>query len=273
MKIRSRGIKIAFWIILLVCLALYVLPLFFTLNTSLKSMKEFYREPMTLTKSWQFSNYQDAWNSGKIGMYMINSVFYTVIAVSLSMAMTLTIAFPISRRYIGHADRWSNFFLCGMFLPGSLIPLFTIILSLNLYDTRIGYLIVMTGINATALYFFVSYIRGIPRDLDEVAVIDGCGYVRYLFTIMTVLMRPALAAMTVLSALGVWNDIINSVVFLSTESQFTIMRGLYFFEGRFSSNWPLLTAAMMIIACPIVLLFILGQRYIVDGIIAGSVKG
>lgn len=273
MIVRSRRIRILFWTILLICIVLYAAPLLFTMNISLKSTKEFYRQPLALTSSWRFSNYTDAWTNGKLGLYMFNSIFYTVVSVFISMALTLAIAYPVSRQYIRGTKVWNNIFLCGMFLPNGLIPLFTIMLSLNLYDTRLGYLLTMTGINATAFYFFVSFIRGIPRDLDEVAVLDGCGYVRYLFTILTVLARPAIAAMSVLSALSNWNDIINSIIFLASEENFTIMRGLYYFEGKFTSNWPLLTAGMLIIAAPIILVFICGQRFIVEGIVAGSIKG
>lgn len=93
-----------------------------------------------------------------------------------SLLLSLFIAFPIARRYVPFAGLWYYLFLCGLFLPSGAIPLFQIVLNLGLYDTKLGYMLIMTGVNATSVFFFTGYLKSLPRDMDEAAVIDGCGY-------------------------------------------------------------------------------------------------
>jgi raffinose/stachyose/melibiose transport system permease protein len=122
------------------------------------------------------------------------------------------------------------------------------------------------------LMFFVSYIKGLPKELDEASAIDGCGYFRYIFKILTPLMKPAISSMVILTTINVWNEIVNSLIFLSDEKLYPITRGLYVFKGQYSVQWTQLTAALIIVAMPLILLYLLMQRYIIDGVVAGGVK-
>ena len=190
-----------------------------------------------------------------------------------SLLLSLFIAFPIARRYVPFSGLWYYLFLCGLFLPSGAIPLFQIVLNLGLYDTKLGYMLIMTGVNATSVFFFTGYLKSLPRDMDEAAVIDGCGYLRYMLRCVVPLAKPAIASMGLLTMIGVWNDIVSSTIYLTSETNYNITRGLFVFSGQYQNDWTLMAAALFIVAAPLIVLYLFGQRYIVDGIMAGGVKG
>jgi len=134
-------------------------------------------------------------------------------------------------------------------------------------------MLIMTGVNATSVFFFTGYLKSLPRDMDEAAVIDGCGYLRYMLRCVVPLAKPAIASMGLLTMIGVWNDIVSSTIYLTSETNYNITRGLFVFSGQYQNDWTLMAAALFIVAAPLIVLYLFGQRYIVDGIMAGGVKG
>ena len=111
------------------------------------------------------------------------------------------------------------------------------------------------------------------RELDEAASIDGCGYLRYVMTTIIPLAKPAIVSMGMLSMIGVWNDIVNSTIYLTSEINYNITRGLFVFTGQYSNDWTLTAAGLLIVAAPLIMIYVFCQRYIVDGVMAGGLKG
>jgi raffinose/stachyose/melibiose transport system permease protein len=109
--------------------------------------------------------------------------------------------------------------------------------------------------------------------LDEAAAMDGCGYVRFVWSIILPLIRPAVATVIVLHAIGVWNEIITPTIYLTNEKYYPITRGLIVFQGVYGSQWPTLAAAVLMLTVPMLILFLFLQRYIISGLTAGAVKG
>ncbi len=271
-KIRNIPYRVFCYVIVIILLFLYLFPLFYVVNTSIKSAQDYMRHPTTLTTTWKFSNFVTAWNKAEFGNYIWNSILYTSICTVASLFMSLMIAFPISRKYIPASGFFYFLFLCGLFLPNGMIPTFQIILRSGLYDTRVGYMLIMTGVSSMSVFFFEGYFKSIPTEFDEAATMDGCGYVRYVFTCVLPLSKPAVVSMAMLSMIGVWNDIVSSTIYLTTKTNYNITRGLFVFQGQYSNDWTLTAAGLLIVAAPLILAYIFGQRYIVDGIMAGGVK-
>lgn len=261
------------YVLVALFLFLYLFPLFFSFNTSVKTSQDFLLNPAGVTKTWAFSNYITAWNKAKFGNYLLNSVLYTSVCTVISLLMSVLVAFPIARGYVPASSALFYLFLAGLFLPSGAIPLFQMILRMGLYDTRVGYMLVMTGVSATSVFFFRGYFKSIPRDMDEVASIEGCGYLRYVLQVIIPLSKPAVASMGVLTMIGVWNDIVSSTIYLTSEANLNITRGLSVFAGQYSNDWTLTAAGLFIVAAPLILIYIFGQRYIVDGVMSGGVKG
>ena len=123
---------------------------------------------------------------------------------------------------------------------------------------------------------FLTMVAGfstIDRQYYEAAAIDGCGYLRYVIRCIVPLAQPAMVSMGMLSMIGVWNDIVSSTIYLTSESNYNITRGLFVFTGQYSNDWTLTAAGLLVVAAPLILIYIFGQRYIVDGVMAGGLKG
>lgn len=256
---------------IIVAVGIYLLPLLYLLMISLKTAKEFLVSPLAVPHTVQWQNYVSAWQQGSFGQYFINSIIYTVSITVLSLLVSLMVAFPVARNMWKYSNIVYIFFLVSLFLPGGLIALFAETQTLHLFNSRIGYILINIG-TGLSFFFFVGYIKTIPKELDEAAVMDGCGYFRFMFTILPPLIRPALATMGLFIAIGAWNNLIGPVVFLSSSSLWPLTRGLFAFYGQFGNNWPLLSAAVIIVMMPLVILFIFLQRYIVQGAMGGAMK-
>jgi len=251
---------------------LFVVPLSFVVLTSLKSYPEFLRNPLSLHFTPTLTNFVQAWQKANISVNILNSIFYTACVVVASLLFSLLLAFPVARKYIPRSGAFLLLFTIGMFLPDGSIPQFQLLLHLGLYNTRLGYILALLMVGGVPFLFLVAYIEGIPRELDEAAVVDGCGYFRYLFTIILPLCRPALVSLGILIAIGAWNEVPKSIILLSSKNLYPIQRGLMTFSGQYSTNWTQLMAALMIVALPLIILYLVLQKHIINGMTAGSIK-
>jgi raffinose/stachyose/melibiose transport system permease protein len=257
----------------LVVVVFYFGPLLYVVNISLQSQQKFLTHAMSIPHPFEWSNFVQAWQQASMGAYFLNSILYTIIPTIVALMLSVCLAFPISRRYI-HASRQIHALLTsGLFFPVAYIPLFIEARMLHLYDNRPGYMILhLQDAMVFGFFLFVGYFRTIPRELDESAVIDGCNYIRYLATIISPLAKPAFATMGIYAAIQIWNDLIGPVVFLATPSLFPLSRGLFVFYGTNAGEWTLLAAGVLIAAAPLVIAFLLLQRYFIEGATAGALK-
>ncbi len=182
------------------------------------------------------------------------------------------LAVAIARRFIRGGGLMFTLFLVAVFLPPALIPQFQLILRLGLFNNPLGYVMLFV-VNPIGIVILVSYIRTIPKELDEAAAIEGAGYLRYVLQIVMPLAKPAITTVAVLHSIGVWNELILPTIYLTSQENYPVTRGLIVFQGVYGNNWPLLAAGVLMIALPMVVFFIFMQRYIIGGVTAGAVKG
>lgn len=187
--------------------------------------------------------------------------------------MSLLVAFPVARGYLKRSAVWNAVFVLGLFLPIALITQFQMILRLGLYDTPLGYVLFMAASVGVTPLLIASYLRSVPLELDEAAALDGVGYFRFLFTFIVPLARPVLVTAFILQSLTVWNEIILASVVFSDSEKYPASIGLLSFQGQYSTQWPLLASATLIVAAPIVLMYFVLQRYLVAGALNGAFKG
>jgi raffinose/stachyose/melibiose transport system permease protein len=251
----------------------YVVPLAFLFNTALKKSDNFLADPSGLTKDVALGNFAQAWERGNFGAYFLNSLLYTAAAATLSTVVTLLLAFPVARGYIPGSRRfWPAVFVVALFLPNALTAQFQLILRLGLYDNRLGYILLMGSSLGVGPLLVMGYLRSLPRELDEAAALDGCGYFRYLFSFVVPLTRPVLVTVFILHCIGVWNDIITATIYLADPAKYPVTVGLFAFKGQYSNDWALLAAATLLVAVPLVILFVFMQRFIVAGVTQGALK-
>jgi raffinose/stachyose/melibiose transport system permease protein len=274
MKIRRpiKWGKILSYAVLIIFAIVYAGPLIMLVNTSLKSLPDFMKSATSLVTSPNFDNFIDAWQKANFPRYLTNTVLYTVTATLVYVVTAIFLAFPVSRGYIKGAKIILFLFIVALFLPPALIPQFQLMLRLGLYNNPIGYILLFT-INPIGFTILVNYIKTIPIELDEAAALDGCSYFKFVTMILFPLIRPAVATVAVLHAIGIWNELILPTIYLTSQKYYPITRGMIVFQGVYGSNWPTLAAAVLIMTFPMLLIFLLMQRYIISGLTTGAVKG
>ena len=264
--------RIGAYLVLLFFAVIYLGPLLVLVNTSLKTLPEFMKNATALSTSFNFKNFVDAWNKANFPRYLTNSLIYTLSATAIYIATAGFVAFPISRGYVKGANFLLTMFVIALFLPVALIPQFQLMLSLGLYNNPFGYIMLFL-VNPIGIVILVNYIKTLPKELDEAAAIDGCGYVRFVVSVVFPLIQPALATVAVMHAIGIWNELILPTIYLTNKDYYPITRGMIVFQGVYGSNWPTLAAAVLIMTLPMVIIFLVLQRYIVSGLTQGAVKG
>ena len=274
---RRRGrltlMRALSYALMAVIVLIYLYPLAYLVNTALKSNTEFITNPNGLVRHPLLSNFVEAWRRGNFATSVLNSVLYTAVAAGLGTLTSLMIAFPVARGYLKHAKLWGGMFAAMMFLPNTLVTLFQLALHLHLYDTRLGYMLILASGVGVGPLLITGYLSSIPREIDEAAAIDGAGYLRYLFTFLPSLLRPVLSTAFILQAIGVWNDIILATILFTDPSKFPVTLGLFAFKGTYISQWSLLSAATLIVATPLLVVYVFLQRYLVASVVGGAVKG
>ena len=231
-----------------------------------KNRRNFFQYPSVL-----FSNYTTAWEQGDFAQLMLNSTFYAAAATLTYVITALFVSFPVARGYIKGGGIVFTLFLIALFLPPALIPQFQLMLGLDLYNTRLGYILLLV-VNPVGIIIMVNYLRSLPKELDEAAAMDGCGYIRFMIFIVLPLSRPVIATVVVLHAIGIWNEVILATIYLTDSDKQPITRGLLEFQGQYGSAWPVLASAVVLMAIPMVILFLFLQRYIISGLTQGAIK-
>jgi raffinose/stachyose/melibiose transport system permease protein len=257
----------------LLIVLLFFLPVLYIVMVSFEQPAHFLSSPLTPSAHPAVANYSSVWNQGNLGPELVNTVIYSVSAAALTTVGSLLIAFPIARRLVAWSNSLYAFLVVGLFLPLSIIPLFIEAQKLGLFDNRIGYILlhVEPGL-PLGVVLLSGFIAAVPRELDEAAWSDGCGYLRYLLRVIAPLTWSGLLITFLYSMLGVWNDIIGPVVYLVNPALFPISRGLFQFFGTNQSDWTLLAAGIVIASLPILALFIVTQRYFIRSAMGGAIK-
>ncbi|MFP5343918.1 MAG: carbohydrate ABC transporter permease [Candidatus Limnocylindria bacterium] len=274
---RRRGLRtdpgrFAAYVFLIVMAIIYIAPMAMLVLTSLKTLPEFNKNAVGLPATLALDNFAEAWDKANFPRYLLNTVIYTASSAIIFVITGTFLAVAIARRFVRGSGAMFTLFLIALFLPPALIPQFQLILNLGLYNNPIGYILLFL-VNPIGIVILVNYIRTIPIELDEAAAIEGCGYLRYVIQIVLPLAKPAIATVAVLHSIGVWNELVLATIYLTNSDYYPITRGLIVFNGVYGNNWPVLAAAVLMIAAPMAIFFVFMQRYIIGGVTAGAVKG
>jgi raffinose/stachyose/melibiose transport system permease protein len=274
-EIRRKRVnwgKVTSYLVLIFFAIIYAGPLLMLVNTAFKTLPSFMKDAVSITDSLNFQNFTEAWSRANFSRYLTNTLLYTVSATVIYIITAVFVAFPIARGYVKHANWILTMFVIALFLPPALIPQFQLMLSLGLYNNPVGYVLLFLT-NPIGIVILVNYIKSVPKELDEAAALDGCGYFRFVISVVFPLIQPAIATVAVLHAIGIWNELILPTIYLTSQEYYPITRGMIVFQGVYGSNWPTLAAAVLIMMLPMLAIFLLLQRYIISGLTQGAVKG
>ena len=273
-KSGKNGSKYFFLIIVAL---IQLFPLYWLITFSLKSNIEIFGENVIgLPQSWRFENYIEAVTKAGIMRYFFNSVFYSVITVFVAGLITAMAAYAISRMIWNLKGFVFGFFSIGIMIPAqaALLPLFQVLDKLGLKGGYMGLLIpYIAGAIPMSVMILSGFFKGIPKEMEEAAYLDGCGIFRCFFEIMIPIIRPALATASIFSFLGTWNELMLANTFVDKDIYRTLPVGIMSFAGQYSTDWGLIGAGMVIATLPTILIYFILSNQVQESLVAGAIKG
>lgn len=274
MKNKEKVLNVIFFVILWLVSIFVIYPILMVVVTSFKTKTQASYLNVKLPDVWQFGNYKEVWEKGDILVALGNSVIITVISVVLVLILTSSLSYILVRRNTAFCKFVSGFMMFGIIAPFTALPTIQLMKALNLYGTRTSLILVYSAMYMPfSTMLFSSFIKGIPRELDEAACIDGCkGFSMYLRIIFP-LLKPVTATTAVLNFMWIWNDLQTPMYLLNSASKRTLPLSVFNFYGQFQRSWHLVCADMVMVSIPVVLVYIFAQKYIIAGMTAGAVKG
>jgi raffinose/stachyose/melibiose transport system permease protein len=251
-------------------------PILWMIFGALKSPDRFYRNIWGPDRHLVWANFTDAWSTGHLGVYYLNSVIVTGTVIAIVLVLVYPLSYAIARLQFPGSRTVLGMFAVCLFVPFgfTIIPLFDLVYELHLYNTYFA--LILPAVSAHmpfAVIFTTAYLRAIPKEIDEAAAIDGAGPWRTMASIAVPVSRPAFATIVVVTFLGVWNDLLLPLTVTQSESVRTLPVGLINFrQATGQLEYPSLFAALTVSAVPIVAVFLLCQRQFLTGMMAGALK-
>ena len=277
-KVTKR--KLVSWTVTYVFLILMtvvtIVPFLWTLSTSLKGQNEtiFSIPPKLVPENLTFENYLTVWNSLPIPLYVWNSLILSFFGVVLPLIFCSMAAFPLARMNFRGKQFIFVVIIATMMIPGevTMIPIYLILNKLNLLGSYAG-VILPGAVSAFGIFLMRQAFVGIPREIEESAVIDGANVFRIWTSIMLPMVKPMLATLAILSFIGSWNSFLWPYLVLENDQLYPLTLGLYKLKGTFVTNTRLVAAGTMIALMPILVVFVFFQKYFIQGVYSGAVKG
>lgn len=280
MKSKKRiGIALKYMILFIVGILL-VFPLVYMFFGTFKSNQEIFGTLKMLPESFQIDGYIEGWKgSGQIGFgtYLWNSFQVVIPTVILTIISSLLTAYGFSRFEFPGKKIFFPLMLALMMLPGSvlLIPRYLLFVKLNwIDDYKVFWIPAALGTSSFFIYMFIQFFRGVPRELDEAARIDGCSSFRILVFILMPLSKPAIISAAIFQFIWTWNDFFQQYIYISSVSKYTVSLGLRMaLDTTTAIVWKNILAMSVIAVLPCVIIFFFLQKYFVEGIATSGLKG
>lgn len=273
---RISPIQIVIYLFLVLLAVVYIYPLFWMVNVSLKTKPEVFADPFALPQVAQLGNYITAWTVGNLGKAMLNSVIVCVIALFFSLVFGTLAAFGIARMRWKLSTLTMSYFLIGMMVPIHcvLIPLFVRFTKLNLTNSLLGLIIPYTvfGLPLT-IYLLVGFFKSMPGEIFEAACIDGCNIYQCFFEIALPLAKTGFFVSGLMTFVGNWNELLLALVFISDAAKKTLPVTLTYFVAPYETNYTQMFAAIVIAIAPSIVVYCMFSNQIVEGLTTGAVKG
>lgn len=271
---KSFSIKNVFLYIFLVIGAfISIMPFLWLVTTSLKPPGKIFSAPLLFPTHFYFENYIEAWNAVPFARYIFNSTIMSLGIVIFQTLFSAMAGYAFAKIRFKFKDALFIIFLITMMIPDSvkMIPNFLTIKNLGWYDTYTA-LIVPRAVSVFAIFLFRQFFLSIPSSIEESARLEGCGLFRLFFQIVLPLSKPVIVTNILFSFLFAWNDFLWPLIITDSQKMRTIQVGLSYFQGRYGIRWELLSAATIFSILPSLIVFIIAQKYFIEGISTSGLK-
>lgn len=261
-------------VMLCVC-AMFLVPFYYLLVNTFKTPQEASAAPMALPSHLDFGHYVEAFQAMNFSRSFFNSLIVTVLSVTLIILFGAMAAYPIARRNNRLTKVLFAYFLLGFMIPvqTTMIPLFTLMQQLSLQNTIWGLIVLYSSWCNFALFMYQGFLSGVPKDLEEAGMIDGCSVWQTFWKIVFPLLKPITTTIVIFDVMWIWNDFLYPYLFLSSSKSGTLVMEVYKGVGQFSNNWTQMLSTMVIVLIPVLVFYIIMQKHIIAGITSGAVKG
>jgi raffinose/stachyose/melibiose transport system permease protein len=263
------------YIILTLFLLIILIPILGLVFSAFKTDSEVIKGPLSFPSEIRLDAFKEAWTTGRFNYFFRNSVIVTIVVVAVSVFLATLTGYAFAMLPVPGRKFLYPLMLLGYMVPfeAVIIPLYHLMNRMNLTDTYWALILPQVGLSVSfGTLWMSSFFRAAPRELVDAAAMDGCNRWQVLWRILWPLARPAVLTLVVLVFMWTWNEFLLALVMVQKETMRTLPVGLAFFQGRYSANIPLMAAGSLIVAAPILLVYILFQRYFIRGMLGGAVK-
>jgi ABC-type sugar transport system, permease component len=261
-------------LVLLIASLGIIIPLLLMIFGSFMTSAEVSKFQIRLPDKWMFSNYVTVFKEGGLARAFLNGIVITGVSAILNIATSSAAAFILARRESKLSSYLYLFFFMGLIAPMSTITTIRVVQWLGFYGSVTSVILIYAALNtAFSIFLYSGFIKSVPKALDEVAFLEGASLLGVFFRIITPLIVPVNATVAIMVFMSVWNDITIPLYFLTDSSTWTMPLSIYNFYGKYSRDWNLIFADLVMTSIPVLILYLLGQKYIVSGLTAGAVKG
>lgn len=275
-KRQGRGGKIAINVVCLLITFTCLYPLFWMAYSSLKEKSEFMRDTLALPTHLVFSNFPKAFKIGNLWCAMANSTFYSIINIILVSFISVTTAYFFARYEFPGKKLMKGAYLFGIVIPlyALLVPIFVQYRLIDMINHRMPLIVTYYAMSISlAIFLSESFIKGIPTDIDEASIIDGCSLWQRLYKIIFPLCRPIIATTGILTLLNTWNEFAFAVILTPEKSMRTVAVAIRSYSTGRELDYTFLLAALLSTSLPVIIAYIVFSKQVINGMTSGAVKG
>lgn len=275
MDTRTGKNKVIVYVVLIISAAFMVIPFFWMLISSFKTSNEVFSIPMKLLPDvFHFENYKTIWEKIPLMTFFKNTIKLTVITTVIQVFTSCFAAYGFSKIEFKGRNFLFIVYVTTIAVPWQayMVPQFALMGKMGLTNSHLG-LILMQAFSAFGVFMMRQFMLGIPKELSEAARIDGLSEYGIFAKIILPLSKPGIATLVIFTFVNIWNDFMGPLIYLNSTSLKTIQLGIRMFISQYGADYALILAASVCSLIPVLIIFIICQRWFIEGIAAGGVKG
>ncbi len=274
LKLSSRQ-RLVVYVFLSIYALIITIPFFMMVMNSFKTMRGIFLEPFSFPTHLVFRNYAEAWNKANVGVAYMNSAVIASTSVVGIIIISSMFAYAISRYEFPLRKQLFVYTLLGLALPAKLavIPIYIFMRNLNLINSRLGLIIIYISLGIPFSMFLLKiFIDAVPIEIEESARIDGANPWKIFWNIILPLIKPAIAVVSIINFVNIWNDFFFPLIFINSKSKATVTLAVMMFQGEYMSSWNLLFAGLTLAMAPMLILFLIFSKQFIGGMTQGAIK-
>lgn len=253
---------------------LVFIPLLIILFNSFKTQSESVAMELSLPAKWMVENYTTVLEEVNIARAFMNSMIVSVSTVLIATVGAALCSFVLARRRTKFHKFIYIFFLVGLVAPLNMVPAVLVLQAFGLMNSLLGLILLYSAlVTPFTIFLYYGFINSVPKELDEAAIIDGCHAMSLFWKIVFPLLKPVTVTVVILNFMNAWNDFITPFYVMNSSDKMPMTTMVYSFFGQFQRSWHYVSVIMVMILVPIIIVYAIGQKYIIAGMTAGAVKG